>query len=181
MNLESVARLLPSLARLGTKVVLISGGKPLLNLEWGDIARLLRTNGMKLWLLTSGLSLVKHARRAADLFNAITVSLDGTNRETYAAIRGLDAFSNVCTGIRAAAATDVPVSVRVTVQRANYRQLPAFIALAREMGVQQISFLAVDVANSHAFGRVDDFGPDLALHPDARFRPPGVSSPIAAE
>jgi Fe-coproporphyrin III synthase len=166
MNLESVARLLPSLARLRTKVVLISGGEPLLNLEWADIAQLLRTNGMKLWLLTSGLSLVKHARRAAVLFNAITVSLDGTNRETYAAIRGLDAFDNVCAGIRAAAATDVPVSVRVTVQRANYRQLPAFIALAREMGVQQISFLAVDVANPHAFGRVDDFGPDLALHPE---------------
>ena len=33
----------------------------------------------------------------------------------------------MCAGIRAAAATAVPVSVRVTLQRANYRQLPGFV------------------------------------------------------
>jgi Fe-coproporphyrin III synthase len=164
MNLESVTRLLPSLARLRTRVVLLSGGEPLLNPEWAAIAQLLRTSGLNLWLLTSGLSLAKHARRAGQLFHAITVSLDGTDRETYAAIRGLDAFDNVCAGIRAAAATGIPVGVRVTLQRANYRQLQAFVELARQAGARQVSFLAVDVASPHAFGRSDDFGADLALH-----------------
>jgi len=163
LNLESVARLLPSLVQLETQVVVLSGGEPLLNGQWRDIAQLLKNSGLRLWLLTSGLSLVKHARPASELFSAITVSLDGTDRATYAAIRGLDAFENVCAGIRAAASTGVPVSVRVTVQRANYRQLPAFVDLAREAGARQISFLAVDVANPHAFGRVEDFGADLAL------------------
>jgi Fe-coproporphyrin III synthase len=163
MNLESVGRLLPDLARLGTQVVLVSGGEPLLNPEWADIAQLLKASGLKIWLLTSGLSLAKHARRASQLFDAITVSLDGTNPETYAAIRGLDAFDNVCAGIRAAASAGATVSVRVTVQRANYRQLPAFVELARQAGAQQVSFLAVDVANPHAFGRTHDFGADLAL------------------
>ncbi len=163
LNLESVTRLLPGLARLRTRVALISGGEPLLNPEWEEIAELLNANGLKLWLLTSGLSLVKHARRASRLFHAITVSLDGTNAETYAAIRGLDAFDNVCVGIRAAANAGAAVGVRVTVQRANFRQLPAFVELARRAGAQQVSFLAVDVANPHAFGRTDDFGADLAL------------------
>jgi MoaA/NifB/PqqE/SkfB family radical SAM enzyme len=166
MNLESVARLLPSLGRLQTQVVLLSGGEPLLNPEWRAIAELLRTNGLRIWLLTSGLSLLKHARRAGQLFHAITVSLDGTDRKTYSAIRGLDAFDNVCAGIRAAASTAVPVSVRITVQRANYRQLPAFVDLARQAGARQVSFLAVDVASPHAFGRTDAFGADLALKPD---------------
>jgi MoaA/NifB/PqqE/SkfB family radical SAM enzyme len=165
MNLESVTRLLPSLAQLRTRVVLISGGEPLLNPEWAEIAELLRESGLKLWLLTSGLALAKHARRVSQVFDAITVSLDGTNPETYAAIRGLDAFDIVCRGIRAAASAGAPVSVRVTVQRANYRQLPAFVELARQAGAQQVSFLAVDVANPHAFGRVDDFAADLALQP----------------
>ena len=165
LNLESVTRLLSSFARLQTRIILLSGGEPLLNPEWGAIAELLRASGLQLWLLTSGLSLAKHARRAGQLFDAITVSLDGTNRETYAAIRGLDAFENVCAGIRAAAATAVPVSVRVTLQRANYRQLPGFVELARQLGARQVSFLAVDVANPHAFGRADDFSSDLALQP----------------
>jgi Fe-coproporphyrin III synthase len=166
MNFEAVKRLLPSLGHLGTEVVLLSGGEPLLNPEWERIAHALRDIGLKLWLLTSGLSLAKHARRAAELFDAITVSLDGTDRQTYQAIRGLDAFDKVCEGIRAAAHHGVAPGVRVTVQRANFRQLPAFVSLAKELGARHVSFLAVDVANPHAFGRADDFSRDLALLPE---------------
>jgi MoaA/NifB/PqqE/SkfB family radical SAM enzyme len=82
MTLESVRRLIPSLARLQTRVVLISGGEPLLNPEWEQIATLLKSSGLQLWLLTSGLSLAKHAGRASRLFDAMTVSLDGTDLET---------------------------------------------------------------------------------------------------
>jgi MoaA/NifB/PqqE/SkfB family radical SAM enzyme len=166
MSLRAVQRLLPSLAQLETRVVLLSGGEPLLNPEWSAIAQMLREAGLKAWLLTAGLSLAKHARRAAEHFDAITVSLDGTDRPTYQAIRGLDALDNVCEGIRAAAHYGVAPSVRVTVQRSNFRQLPAFVSLAKELGARQVSFLAVDVANPHAFGRTDDFSNDLALRPE---------------
>ena len=165
MSLDAVKRMLPSLKRLATQVALLSGGEPLLNPDWALIAELLREQGFKVWLLTSGLSLAKHARRAAAVFQAITVSLDGTDRETYRAIRGLDALDNVCDGIRAAAAHGVAPSLRVTVQRANFKQLPRFVGLAKQLGARQISFLAVDVANPHAFGRTDDFKSDLALLP----------------
>jgi Fe-coproporphyrin III synthase len=165
MNLAAVERLVPSLEALHTQVVLLSGGEPLLNPEWPAIAELLRAHGMQAWLLTSGLSLAKHAKRAAQLFQSITVSLDGTDPQTYQAIRGLDALDNVCDGIRAVAALGVAPNIRVTVQRANFRQLPAFVAMAKQLAARQISFLAVDVANPHAFARTDDFGSDLALSP----------------
>ena len=165
MNLGAVKRLLPSLAELQTQVALISGGEPLLNAEWAEIAQLLRAQGLKLWLLTSGLSLAKHARRAVQLFDAITVSLDGTDAATYAAIRGLDAFDKVCEGIRIAAAAGAALGVRVTVQRGNYRQLAEFVGLAQGLGARQVSFVAVDVANPHAFGRTDEFRADLGLQP----------------
>jgi MoaA/NifB/PqqE/SkfB family radical SAM enzyme len=153
MTLAAVMRLLPSLAKMQTEVVLISGGEPLLNPEWADIAHALRSNNLKVWLLTSGLSLAKNARRAVGLFDAITVSLDGTTPATYAAIRGLDAFDKVCEGIQAAATAGARVGVRVTLQRGNYRELSAFVELARRTGASQVSFLAVDVANAHAFAR----------------------------
>ena len=159
MTLESVERMLPALAALNTRAVLLSGGEPLLNPEWREIAALLKSRGLALWLLTSGLSLAKHAQRAAELFDSITVSLDGTCASTYAAIRGVDAFDKVCEGIRAVAAAGVPTSVRVTLQRANYRELPGFVSLARELGAAQVSFLAVDVSNAHAFARRDDVAP----------------------
>lgn len=164
MSLESVKRLLPSFAQLQTEVVLLSGGEPLLNPDWAPIAQVLRADSLKVWLLTSGLSLLKHARRAAALFHSITVSLDGTDAQTYLAIRGLDAFDKVCEGIRAAAEHGMPPTIRVTLQRSNYRQLPQFVKLAKDIGARGISFLAVDVANPHAFGRTDNFAADLALH-----------------
>lgn len=172
MSLDAVKRWLPGFATLGTRVVLISGGEPLLNPEWEAIAGLLRSQGLRLWLLTSGLSLAKHAEQVGALFESVTVSLDGTGPGTYAAIRGLDAFDAVCAGIRAAAGQGLPVGVRVTVQRANFRELPRFAALARECGASSVSFLAADVGNPHVFGRqlpdgADDsvaFAADLALH-----------------
>ena len=161
-TLESVLRVLPDLRMLDTRVALLSGGEPLLNPEWPAIAAALRNAGIKVWLLTSGLSLAKHADAAAACFDSITVSLDGTNPATYQAIRGLDAFDKVCEGVRAVVARGAAVSLRVTLQRANYRELPGFVALARELGVRQVSFLGVDVGNPHAFARTS-VSEELAL------------------
>ena len=130
MTLDSVTRLLPSLLKLQTRMVLISGGEPLINPEWAEIAQLLGGNGLRLWLLTSGLSLVKHARRAAQLFDAITVSLDGTDPETYAAIRGLDAFHKVCEGIQAVAALGSRPGIRKTPSN-SVRELLVCVFLIR--------------------------------------------------
>jgi Fe-coproporphyrin III synthase len=163
VTLESVTRLLPSLTRLQTQIVLLSGGEPLLNPAWPDIAQALRANGHKLWLLTSGLSLRKHAPQVAELFDNVTVSLDGTDAATYLAIRGLDAFDKVCEGIRAMAGLGVAPTLRVTLQRGNFRQLPHFVPLAKTLGAAMISFLAVDIANPHAFGRTAKIAADLAL------------------
>jgi radical SAM protein with 4Fe4S-binding SPASM domain len=163
LELAAVARLLPELARLQTRAVLLSGGEPLLNPDWAQIAQLLQSRGLSTWLLTSGLSLAKHAARATQLFDAITVSLDGSCAQTYAAIRGLDAFDKVCEGIGAAVAGGAWVGLRCTVQRGNYRELPALVQLAHRTGARQISFLPVDVASAQAFGRQPDFASELAL------------------
>ena len=167
MTLEAVTRWLPEFEALGTRAILVSGGEPLLNPEWPQIARLLRSRGLKLMLLSSGLSLAKHAMQVADFFESVTVSMDGTCAATYAAIRGLDAFDTVCDGVRAAVKQGLPARLRVTVQRANYRELPAFVTLAHELGASGVSFLAADVSNPHAFGRSlpQGIADDIALRP----------------
>ncbi|HEX4242314.1 MAG TPA: radical SAM protein [Steroidobacteraceae bacterium] len=160
---DAVRRLLPSLEALGTRIVQLSGGEPLMSPDWPEIAAMLRAAGLEVWLLTAGLALAKSARKVCDLIDSVTVSLDGADAATYAAIRGLDAFDKVCEGIRAVAALGLPPALRVTVQRDNFRQLPAFVSLAKDLGARSVSFLAVDVANPHAFGRTGDAISDLAL------------------
>ena len=156
-------RLAPELRALGTQVVLLSGGEPLVHPGWHEIAGVMREAGLRLWLLTAGLSLVRHIDRAAELCERLTISLDGATPETYRAIRGVDGFEAVCSGIRAAVERGVPVTLRCTVQRRNFTELPALVRLARSLGVQQVSFLAVDVSTHVAFARAEDYERSMAL------------------
>ena len=165
VSAESVTQLLPDLARLGTGTVMISGGEPLLHRQWAEICAVLRQAGLRLWLVTSGLSLKKHAARVGQLFDSVTVSLDGIDRRMYAATRGVDAFDVVCAGIRELAGAGLAPGVRVTVQRANFGALPDFVGLARQLGARSVSFLAADLGNGHAFGRRPGFAADVALRP----------------
>jgi Fe-coproporphyrin III synthase len=168
LTAEHVERLLPSLASLGVRLALLSGGEPLVNPHWQRIAHLLRAQGLRCWLLTAGLALLKNLEPAKQVLDALTISLDGAVAETYARVRGVDAFAHVLKGVEAAVGAGIPVSLRVTLQRANYRELPQFVALARSLGVRQVSFLAVDIANAHAFARssAGTQAPQLALQPE---------------
>ena len=166
LPLSEARRLAPELRALGTKVVLLSGGEPLLHPHWDEVAGALRQADLRLWLLTAGLSLARHAAQVNELCERVTVSLDGATPETYRAIRGVDAFEAVTTGIRAVEALGRPVTLRCTVQRGNYRELPQLVQLARELGVEQVSFLAVDVSTHVAFARPEDYQRTMALGPD---------------
>ena len=166
LPVERARQLAKEFRRMGTQVVLLTGGEALLHPRWHDVASSFRAQGQRLWLLTAGLSLKKHAARAAELCEKITVSLDGATPETYQAIRGVAAFEAVCAGIRAAVERGAWVSLRCTVQRGNYREMPALVRLARELGVKQVSFLAVDVSTHVAFARREDYERTMALSPD---------------
>lgn len=153
LSLESVRALLPSLLALGTRIVQLSGGEPLVHPHWAEIAQLLRHAGIQVWLLTAGVALAKQSVAVARSVDHLIVSLDGADRATYAAIRGVDAFDKVCEGIKASVTLGRAPTLRVTLQRRNFRQLAQFIRLARALGARQISFLAVDTGNAQAFGR----------------------------
>jgi MoaA/NifB/PqqE/SkfB family radical SAM enzyme len=167
LTLESLQAWLQGMGALRTQVVQLSGGEPLLHPQWAEMADLLRGRGVQVWLLTSGLSLAKHARAVAERCASVTVSMDGTDAPSYAAVRGLDAFEAVCEGVRQMAAVGRPVGLRITVQRRNFRELPRFVTLARRLGARGVSFLAADVINPHAFGRIlpGGFANDVALQP----------------
>ena len=166
MPVERAEQLAFELQSLGTQMVVLSGGEPLCHPRWSEVAAAMRQAKLRVWLLTAGLTLQHAAPRAAQLCERITVSLDAATRETYARVRGVDAFAAACAGIAAAVEQGVEVTLRCTVQRDNYRELPDLIRLARRLGVRQISFLAVDVRSATAFGRQGGAIPPLALLAD---------------
>jgi Fe-coproporphyrin III synthase len=154
MRREEIAALCEELPALGVKLVVFTGGEPLVRDDVFAIADLFRAQGVVLHLLTSGLALERHAPEIAERFGAVTVSLDGHTRELYRRVRGVDCLGALERGVRSLKKLrpDLPVRARATLHRLNFRALPELIDKATSMGLDEISFLAAD-ASSDAFGR----------------------------
>lgn len=158
MSLELVEDIATSLAELDVRVVMLSGGEAMQHPQWPQIARRLSQEGADIvQMLTNGLLLRKQLSEVVSNVHQLIVSLDGGTRETYKAIRGVDALDLVLEGIRAAADAGIPVITRTTIQRTNYQELPEIIRKAKAAGAEKISFLTVDVSANIAFGnRLDE-------------------------
>ena len=168
LTIDEMRALAQSLPSLGTRVVVFSGGEPLLRPEVFDAADAFLEQDIALHLLTSGVLLERFADRVARRFSRVCVSLDATTDALYERIRGVNALATVARGVARLRreAPDVPVTGRATLHRANFRELPRLIDHAKAIGLDAISFLAADVS-SRAFGR--DTAPDagaLALNAD---------------
>jgi MoaA/NifB/PqqE/SkfB family radical SAM enzyme len=143
---------LESFRSLRTRWVALSGGEALLHEDLRGFLELLRGEGMRITLLSTGLLLKEKAELVSELVDDVIVSLDGP-RETHNAIRRVrDAYERMAEGIAALGASRpaMVISARSTVQRSNFRELPKTVEAARELGLNSISFLAVD-ATSTAF------------------------------
>jgi len=154
LTIDEIRGLARALPRLGTRVVVFSGGEPLLRPEVFDAADAFITRDITLHLLTSGVLLERFADRVGRRFSRVCVSLDATTDALYERIRGVNALSTVARGVARLRrdAPQVPVTGRATLHRANFRELPRLIDHARAIGLDAISFLPADVS-SHAFGR----------------------------
>ncbi|MBI4670123.1 MAG: radical SAM protein [Chloroflexi bacterium] len=154
LTCEEIRALAAQLPALGVRVIVFSGGEPLLRREVFEIAALFRAHNLKLQLLTAGLFLERDAEKIAQHFEQVTISLDGPTNALYQAIRGVDALALVERGAKKfrCVAPHLPLRARSTLHRHNFRALPQLIDKARTMGLEQISFLATDVT-SEAFGR----------------------------
>ena len=165
LTLDEIARVAAALPPLGTRMVVFSGGEPLLRPEVFDAAQLFRDQGMRLHLLTSGVLLERFAERVARYFNRVIVSLDATSASLYEQIRGVDALAIVGRGVARlrGLAPEIPLSGRATLHRGNFRELPRLIEYAKALGLDRMSFLPADIS-SLGFGRVAAAG---ATAPDA--------------
>lgn len=152
MRMELVGNIAEAFHQLGVRWVLLSGGEAMQHPQWPEIARRFRAEGARVMLLTNGLLLRKQIDAVLTSVDEVIVSLDGGTAETYAAVRGVDAFDLVMEGIRAVRAGGLAVTTRTTLQRENFREMPLIIEAAKAADVSHISFLTVDVSSQIAFG-----------------------------
>ena len=154
LNENDIKGLMSSLKKFGTRQVLMSGGEALLNSNFFRFCEILNNENIKVTLLSTGLTIKKNAEQLVKWVNDIIVSVDG-DEQTHDSIRNIPgAFNKLREGINyiKAMKPTYKITARTVIHRLNYQRWPAIIDAAKEIGLDQISFLPADVS-SHAFNR----------------------------
>jgi MoaA/NifB/PqqE/SkfB family radical SAM enzyme len=151
---HDVRGLLDSLKQFGTRQVVMSGGEALLNQNFFGLCQILKNAGIKVSLLTTGLSVKAHADQLLKYVNDIIVSLDG-DQPLHDAIRNIPgAFQKLKDGVEHIRSKNPKyrITARTVIHRLNFWNWSSIIYQARQMGIDQVSFLPADIS-SHAFNR----------------------------
>jgi MoaA/NifB/PqqE/SkfB family radical SAM enzyme len=173
------------------RVVLHGLGEPLLNKELPQMVRYLKDRGTYVLFNSNGIALTEERGQAlieAGL-DEYRLSMDGATRETYARVRGVDAFTKIWRNVRnfrklqrAQQANTPRVSLWFTAMRENLHELPALIELAAENDVlevymQRLVYFDQGLAHSEQslFRRASEEELALVKHCEARCKELGIA------
>ncbi len=168
---DELARHTATFRQFSVRWVVLSGGEALMHTNLWALCELLKTLPVKITLLSTGLLLKRHAPDVVRWCDEVIVSLDGS-REVHNAIRRVPhAYDRLAEGVAAlkGLSANFRVTARCVIQRRNYLDLPNVIEAAHAIGLDQISFLPVDVSTP-AFNRPTPWGnervAEVALSPN---------------
>jgi len=146
------------LADFGVPVILFSGGEPLLRKDVFQMASSARKLGIGVALSTNGTLITdKVAREISSIgFAEVGISLDGIGAKNDR-FRGKDgAFEAALKGIRNCVALGLRVSLRSTITRFNYQEIPAIFQLVEDEGIDRVCFYHLAYSGRGSNLRGDD-------------------------
>jgi MoaA/NifB/PqqE/SkfB family radical SAM enzyme len=153
---KDINGLLSSFKQLATSWVVMSGGEALMNPNLFRLCSILKSQGLKISILSTGLLLKKYVLQLIEGVDEIIVSLDGSTSIHDAIRRVPGAYEKLREGVQAVKEEDPDfvVTGRCVIQKLNYADWPNIIDAAHDIGLDQISFLAADVS-TEAFNRIE--------------------------
>ena len=135
-------KFIQDLAEFGVPVLLFSGGEPLLRPDIFELASFATEQGIRAVLSTNGTLITRSvAKKISSIgFAEVGISLDGigANNDYFRGKKG--AYQAALKGIRNCLALGLRVSLRLTITRFNYKDIPAIFKLAEEEGIPRICF-----------------------------------------
>jgi len=198
-QVKTIAAQFPVLER----VVLHGIGEPLLNVEIFEIVAYLKSRAATVLFNSDAISLT--AKRAHRLIESgldeYRVSMDAATRPTYRRLRGVDQFDRVVANVRRLVELEreqsrsAPrVSLWFTASRANLDELPAFVRLAADLGVEEVyvqrlvfNGLGLATAENALHGRLQrreqellDEAQELARELGLALRASGLTTPLVS-
>ena len=121
------------LADFGVPVILFSGGEPLMRPDIYHLADYAKGKGLRVALSTNGTLVTKEvAERLKGIgFSEVGISLDGIGAKNDRFRGKVGAYDSALEGIRNSIASGLRVSLRLTITRMNYKEIPAILECRR--------------------------------------------------
>lgn len=163
LSAEECKAVVRSAAKLGTTLMLISGGEPLIRPDVVyDTIRCANDLGIAVHLCTNGLLLDEASiRRLGESgVKTVSVSIDSPVRGIHESLRGPDTFDRAVAAVRLLreSAPSIQVGINHTITTANFRSLAAMVPFAESLDVQQLKFAPIHTNLLHKQKRVEHFG-----------------------
>ena len=142
MSGEEWRAVVRSAERLGTSLLVISGGEPLLKEGIFDIIREASGRGISVHLCSNGTTLTPE--NVDGLWEAgldsISVSLDGWEAEIHDAIRGPGVFDKAVRGVLRLRerAPDIRIGINFVINKRNFRDMFRMVSFSESLGVAQL-------------------------------------------
>jgi radical SAM protein with 4Fe4S-binding SPASM domain len=136
-------RLVQSLARLPARLLILTGGEPMMRPDIYDLAAAAAAGGLRVVIAPCGPLLTDEtaARLKSSGVSAVSISLDAATAADHDAFRGVPgAFESALRGLRHARRAGLATQVNCTATRLNARQLPAILELAEREGAATLDF-----------------------------------------
>jgi radical SAM protein with 4Fe4S-binding SPASM domain len=165
LNTKESKAFIHDLAHFGVPVLLFSGGEPLLREDIFELADFARGKGIRTVLSTNGTLITKEiAQRIKDVgFAEAGISLDGIGAQNDR-FRGKEgAYKAALNGIRNCVALGQRVSLRLTITRTTYSQIPDILKLVEKENIDRVCFYHLAYV-----GRGIDLSEDDLSHEETR-------------
>jgi radical SAM protein with 4Fe4S-binding SPASM domain len=142
MDMAAGKAFIRDLADFNVPVILFSGGEPLLREDLFELASLAREQGIRVALSSNGTLITDEVAKEISKvgFAEVGISLDGigANNDRFRGKNG--AYQAALEGIRNCVSLGLRVSLRLTITRFNYQEIPAIFRVIEEEGIGRVCF-----------------------------------------
>jgi len=151
--------LIDSLADAGTKVLILSGGEPLLRKDIYGLVQYGTGIGLKMAIGTSG-TLIDHKtaeRLKTSGISSVAISLDSLRPSIHDRFRGMQgAWRKAMRGITACLDEEIPLRINTTVSDENIPELGDIVSFGEDLGIRDFQvFFTVPVGRATGSGAPD--------------------------
>lgn len=151
---ENAVRLAESIVDLSPNWVILEGGEPLLRKDLGEVGKILQEGGLKVFLITNGISFTSESFSRIKSFSPeIIFSIDSLDSETYEKIKGGGDLETSLEWVEKCSEENMFQGLTVVLSKLNLDQSRDFVRMVENFEGESVYFLPLKPSGSDKASR----------------------------